>query len=204
MTSGTEWSLAFDALWNNIMSNKAPGLNDYEKSLFLTQAQNELVRDYLSASRNTQREGYDDSAIRQTDFSRLVTTGSTYPNDAIMVISETAKVDGVACAVIPLSYEEYLRVMQKPYKNPPKGQVWRIWDGSTSLLIPDSATSYSVRYVKRPKPIISATLPTGLTIDGESAESVGGMPEHLHTEILVRAVNLAKIAWVDPTAAQAQ
>ena len=106
--------------------------------------------------------------------------------------------------MIPLSYEEYLRVMQKPYKNPPKGQVWRIWDGSTIILIPNSATSYSVRYAKRPKPIISATLPTGLTIDGESAESVGGMPEHLHTEILVRAVNLAKIAWVDPTAAQAQ
>ena len=33
----------FDVLYNNIMSNAAPGLNEYEKSIFLTQAQEEFV-----------------------------------------------------------------------------------------------------------------------------------------------------------------
>ena len=32
-----EFDLEFDALYNNISSNQAPGLNSYEKSIFLTQ-----------------------------------------------------------------------------------------------------------------------------------------------------------------------
>ena len=33
-----EFSNEFDVLYNNIMSNAAPGLNEYEKSVFLTKA----------------------------------------------------------------------------------------------------------------------------------------------------------------------
>ena len=32
----TEFSNQFDVLYNNITSNQAPGLNEYEKSVFLT------------------------------------------------------------------------------------------------------------------------------------------------------------------------
>lgn len=38
-----EFSNEFDVLYNNIMSNAAPGLNEYEKSVFLTQAQEEFI-----------------------------------------------------------------------------------------------------------------------------------------------------------------
>jgi len=34
----TEFSNEFDILYNNVMSNKAPGLEGYEKSVFLTKA----------------------------------------------------------------------------------------------------------------------------------------------------------------------
>ena len=37
-----EFSNEFDILYNNSMSNAAPGLNEYEKSVFLTQAQESL------------------------------------------------------------------------------------------------------------------------------------------------------------------
>ena len=43
-----DFSLEFDLLYNNIMSNKAPGLSEYEKSLFLTQAQELIVLDIYS------------------------------------------------------------------------------------------------------------------------------------------------------------
>ncbi len=33
-----EFSSEFDVLYNNITSNQAPGLDDYEKSVFLTKA----------------------------------------------------------------------------------------------------------------------------------------------------------------------
>ena len=43
MKTCEEWSLEFDLLYNNIASDKAPGLNEYEKSVFLTRAQETIV-----------------------------------------------------------------------------------------------------------------------------------------------------------------
>lgn len=73
-------SLEFDILYNNITSNQAPGLNVYEKSLFLTKAQDELIKNYFLASHNTHQEGYLGTSKREYDFSNLIVT-ETYNND---------------------------------------------------------------------------------------------------------------------------
>ena len=70
----TEMSNEFDILYNNIMSNQAPGLDEYEKSLFLTKAQNELILEYFNPKGNKFQEGFDGSERRQIDFSNLVFT----------------------------------------------------------------------------------------------------------------------------------
>ena len=64
-------SSVFDALWNNIASNQAPGLNEYEKSLFLTKAQYEIVKNYFNPRGNKYQQGFDGSPKRQSDFSTL-------------------------------------------------------------------------------------------------------------------------------------
>ena len=71
-----EFSNQFDILYNNITSNQAPGLNEYEKSVFLTKAQDEIVKNYFEASSlgNTVKKGFDDTILRQMDFSSLMTT----------------------------------------------------------------------------------------------------------------------------------
>ena len=38
-----EWSLEFDLLYNNIASDKAPGLTEYEKSVFLSRAEAAVI-----------------------------------------------------------------------------------------------------------------------------------------------------------------
>ena len=43
MKTVTEWSLEFDLLYDNITSHKAPGLTSYEKSVFLTRAEESVV-----------------------------------------------------------------------------------------------------------------------------------------------------------------
>ena len=43
MKTVDEWSVEFDRLYDNIMSNRAPGLEPYEKSMFLTRAQEAVV-----------------------------------------------------------------------------------------------------------------------------------------------------------------
>lgn len=67
-----EFSAEFDVLYNNITSNQAPGLDEYEKSVFLTKAQDEILKAYFNPKGNKFFEGFDDSAVRQIDFSNLI------------------------------------------------------------------------------------------------------------------------------------
>lgn len=72
--TNTEFSSEFDILYNNITSNASPGLNEYEKSVLLTKAQEEILKNYYNANGNKYKEGFDDSSKRQLDFSNLITT----------------------------------------------------------------------------------------------------------------------------------
>lgn len=47
-------------------------LDEYEKSVFLTQAQDNIVKTYFEAGTNSFNEGFDDSERRQIDFSSLI------------------------------------------------------------------------------------------------------------------------------------
>lgn len=233
-----EFSDQFDVLYNNITSNQAPGLNEYEKSLFLTKAEKEIVKNYFSAGSkgNLLGQGFDDSAKRQADFSALMKTATCsvnseasitkidyrstvydYPNDVFIVINETLRTaptgstgnTGTVKQVIPLRYDEYTRLMSKPFKRPVKNQVWRlinmgVVDGGTAIKTVEIITgpgenvvtdSYKVRYIKAPAPIIVADL-DGLTIDGVANKSTQcDLDPTLHDDVLQRAVELAKAAW---------
>ena len=147
-----EFSNEFDILYNNIMSNQAPGLDEYEKSVFLTKAQDEIVKSYFNPKLNKVQEGFDNNERRQIDFSMIIKTVKAtkitndsgliklYPNEGselyqiperiMMFINESLKVtrDGnsISLVIIPLNYKEYNRLMTKPYKRPIKNQAWRL------------------------------------------------------------------------------
>ena len=152
----TEFSNQFDLLFNNISSNQAPGLNEYEKSVFLTKAQDEIVKNYFQAESNgnTVKKGFDDSAIRQMDFSDLIMSktiekANEGPDvDPRALVYKIPKSDRVYIIineslylmtekrgsfftsgirqVVPIKYTEYMRLMTKPFKEPLKNIAWRI------------------------------------------------------------------------------
>lgn len=161
-----EFSNEFDVLYNNIMSNQAPGLDEYEKSIFLTKAQEELVRDYFNSRNVKNAQGFDDSQKRQYDFSTLLSSITlpdfidTYralsvlnsviyntifdsrakiyiaPSDLFLVINESIEDSAKRrYSVLPISYDEYNRLMLKPYGFPLKRQAWRIISDRTSSLV---------------------------------------------------------------------
>lgn len=157
MNSVTEWSVEFDLLYNNIMSNQAPGLNEYEKSVLLTMAQDEILKNYFNPKGNKYSEGFDDSTKRQIDFSMLIETNvqtepitsQTYKkidprsrvyslpegifaflNESLVELKDSST---VIKTVVPVSYIEYTRLMKKPYKNPLKNQVWRLMNTNTGI-----------------------------------------------------------------------
>lgn len=280
----------FDVLYNNITSNQAPGLNAYEKSVFLTKGQDETMKNYFnpkSKGNNTQ-EGFDGSAKRQVDFSMLTTVAttsatsytyslvagktdkdgkpvysrtettvpkSTYsytvaydnegnvlkddndnvlyirnegtdvsgfgtplfdirentksvtlPSKLMYAINEMAEVTRndkkILLQVVPVKFDEYSRLMCKPYKRPLKYQAWRLINNDVvnkaDIVVgpSDILTKYTIRYVRRPNPIIVSNL-DGLTIEGKSTATECELDPILHEEILQRAVELAKVAWTN-------
>lgn len=226
-----EFSNEFDVLYNNIMSNQAPGLDEYEKSVFLTKAQLEIVKNYFNSKGNKYGQGFDESAKRQIDFSTLITVTkpSQYtpvgdytkfddrshlykmPKDILLMLNETGIniVDGVRrlISIIPINYEEYARIISKPWKQPLKNQGWRLFrstggvDFISEVVIKynSSLDDYKIRYVKRPKPIILANLAdeySNISIEGLNTITDCELDPILHPEILQRAVELAKSAYI--------
>lgn len=230
--TNTEFSLEFDILFNNVMSGAAPGINDYEKSVFLTKGQEEIVKNYLNPLGNKYQEGVDGSIKRFTDFSSLIKTEEvttpltsiasidrraiTYPLpiDLFVTLNEVLESDSKAYQIIPISYLEYSRLMSRPYKEPLKGQAWKLTtEGSSqmhSTIIPNSTITsgkYIVRYIKKPSPIIlrdlsevetEEGLPDGyLSINGLRTIQECELNPEIHREILDRAVELAKVSYTD-------
>ena len=140
-----------------------------------------------------------------------------FPTDVFIVINEvlTYKNGNVTRyhQIIPLRYDEYTMKMSKPFKRPLKNQAWRLINsGSVSdknylkcveiIAAPeyDSATgdtlTYSIRYIRKPRPIIVGNL-DGLDINGEVYDSSKQceLDPILHEDVLQRAVELAKVAW---------
>lgn len=249
MQTTLEWSLGFDQMWNNITSNQAPGLTEHEKSVFLTHAQENLVRDSFYPRTSPDATGFDKGEFTQSDFYSLIRSAAqtavtayniysngvsnasskTYalPNDLLVPLNEEIVTGSKILQVIPISFEEYRRIMSKPFHYAPKGQAWRIDAGAGSYTKPDgsesdvvrlieiispalsSGSKYTVRYIKKPQPIIlpdeqgdTEATTTILSINGSNKVSTCLLPETTHQAILDRAIMLAKIAWSDPAALQ--
>lgn len=79
-----EFSNEFDILYNNIMSNQAPGLDEYEKSVFLTRAQDDIVKRYFTPKGNKDFEGFDSSLKRNMDFSSLYRNYTIYAEEVAL------------------------------------------------------------------------------------------------------------------------
>lgn len=71
----------FNLKYNNITSNQAPGLNILEISMFLTMAQEEILKNHLLPQSDQKQAGYDGTIKRQIDFSGLMRTANLTPVD---------------------------------------------------------------------------------------------------------------------------
>lgn len=148
-----EFSAQFDVWYNNITSNQAPGLNEYEKSVFLTAAEKQLVKEAFNARVDSVGGGFDGSQQRQYDFSQLIETTELsplsdvadythvdkrsvaylFPKDYFLSVNEALSDENFQYTVIPLNYAEYSRLMLKPYNFPVKRAVWRLFTGTFTV-----------------------------------------------------------------------
>lgn len=161
-----EFSNEFDVLYNNITSNQAPGLDEYEKSVFLTKAQSEILREYFNSRVDNTNGGFDGSQKRQYDFSFLIKTAKleanvsnegdenyipkmdnrgslfNFPEDYFLSINEVIRDDASSnkfYSVVSISYSDYQRLMTKPYAYPPKRVAWRLFIGTIQKTLEDTS-----------------------------------------------------------------
>ena len=160
-----EFSNEFDVLYNSITSNQAPGLDEYEKSVFLTKAQSEILREYFNSRVDGTNGGFDGSQKRQYDFSFLIKTAVleantanegeeeyipkinnrdylfNFPEDYFLSINEVIRDDESSnkfYSVVSISYSDYQRLMTKPYAYPPKRVAWRLFIGTIQKTLEDT------------------------------------------------------------------
>lgn len=199
-----EFSNEFDVLYNNITSNQAPGLDEYEKSVFLTNAQDDIIKAYFNPRQNRVQQGFDESQKRQIDFSSLMKTKTldealvnskfdsrsiTYrmPSDLLLFVNEACQDKNYRYVVIPISYQEYDRLMLKPYQYPIKRGVWRLIVNSAT---PDMTSkvqvgsgvlaieNFSTKKVTFTLKVVSSSIPTEKDSNGTiiSMENIGYCP----------------------------
>lgn len=173
--TNSELSNEFDVLYNNITSNQAPGLNEYEKSVFLTKAQSQLVNEYFNNRTDGFGGGFDGSQKRQYDFSSLTRVANLFevntfkerisnlekldkrskvylfPHDYYLAVNEVLSDDSKQYSVIPLIHTEYQRLMLKPYNMPVKKVAWRMFTDKKNCNycreLADSSADHDADYV---------------------------------------------------------
>lgn len=221
-----EFSNMFDTLLNSYNTEAMFGeaaskadivLDEYEKSVLLTQAQDFIVKSYFDRTLNYQGQGFDDSTRRQVDFSTLIKVSTateaeggtpfdsrgklyTMPERVLLILNEKVTIKGKDYVVVPINYKEYDRQMSKAFTQPLKKQCWRLFQNNSDTdflaeIIPykgSEITKYTIRYIERPTPIVLADISAdGLDIDGVRAVTECTLNPILHMDILNKAVELA-------------
>lgn len=223
-----EFSNTFDTLLNSYNTQAQFGeqaskreivLDEYEKSFYLTKAQEEVVINFYNG-KNPYGDSFESTEEMRRYLEGLVKTkvylnedsvdgtgvsiDSVFyrlPNDIAFITMEQVIYgdDALGCykgstaTVYPITQDEYSRIKNNPFRGPTKYKVIRLdaGDSLVELVSKYKIKEYLVRYLSKPEPIILETLPNDLTIEGQNERSECKLNSILHDTILDRAVQIA-------------
>ena len=216
MTTSEDWSYQFDLLYNNISSNQAPGLTEYEKSVFLTQAQEAVILDLY---KGTLGDSFETTEEVTRYLSSLVISTPLYnidedthniryiyelPQDCWFIVYHSAKIflDSAELLpnsltrdvmVVPTKHSTLTKDLNNPFRGPNKNKVLMVSEGNTLELFSKYPVSmFNIKYLKKPTPIVLEN--SELDVNGVEDFNVE-IPESLHNQVLIRAVQMAKAVW---------
>lgn len=217
-----EFSDGFSTLLNSFGITPNITLDEYEKSTFLTNAQEQLIIDIYSGRNIIYGKSFEQTEEIRRYLSNLVETYETstkvtgklglskdsvffeIPQDTWFITYEVAFLkdsrlgclDGIEASVVPLPQDDLYRAKDSPFRGPSKDRVLRldIKSDLAELISKYNVDKYLMRYISQPTPIILVDLPDGLSINGVSTESECELNPVVHRAILERAVQLAIIS----------
>lgn len=230
MKSVKEWSDSFDTLVGSYRRFKdfdnqeildSVEFNEYEKSYYLTSAQNEYVIALYNGNNPLGKSFEETEQLRRalavlvvdkilepiansTGIPIGVKEGNQFfalPDDpAVWFITyEAAEVKEANCdslkalEVVPVSQDQYHRLKKNPFRGANNRRALRLdlAEDVVEIVSKYPISQYHIRYVRKPKPIVLENLPKDLTIEGEQEQSDCELPEIVHNSILDLAVRMA-------------
>lgn len=218
-----EFSNEFDTLIGTNVVPKSFGqggasleFDEYEKSLFLTKAQEDVVRALYNGTLTG--ESFEKTEELRRELSSLIKTYSTsdkllkdgisvdsyffaIPEDVWFITYEAVTsldnrldcLKGSTMEVVPVAQDEFHRTKENPFRRPNKKRVLRmdIENNIVELISKYTIDSYLIRYLAKPDPIVLINLSDGLSVNNISTETKCKLNPVLHRAILDMAVKLA-------------
>ena len=230
-----EFSNEFDTVLQTIIAQQEEGIqnplsfDEYEKSVFLTKAQENIVLELysgrqtgISFEKTEESRRYLSNLILTTTITSInkgigITTNCSYfcsiPTDLWFITYESATLedDKLKCgntsiaSVIPVKQDYVYNILNNPFRGPSDIRVLRldIGNNEVELISKYNIKDYTIRYIEKPKPIILTDLPDDLKINGVSNITECKLNSALHRRILDEAVRLAVLSKM-PTSNTAQ
>lgn len=224
-----EFSNEFDVLINafgDSYDKNNLAFDEYEKSIFLTKAQEEIIID-LYNGKNPFGDSFEKTEEIRRYLSDLIKTYTTtdkkvgytglskssvffeLPDDLWFITYESVnlKDDRLGCrsgeniSVIPITQDEYHRIGKNPFRGANERKALRLdlSNKVVEIVSKYNVESYLVRYLSRPVPIILTNLADDLSINDISTKTECELNPVIHRAILERAVKLAIISKVPNT-----
>lgn len=194
-----ELSNEFDVIVNSYDNSQSLVFNEYEKSIYLTKAQEYIIKDlYRNYEGTEELNSYLKTLIKDKTYPIEDSTNIEldYPNNFLYILKEYANINTTCKSnnrvdVLPITQDEYNEVVGNPFRGS-KSKVLRLEENKIKLITDLPIISYTMTYLSNPSPIILVDLPNGLTINNESKKSTTiETSESIHREILDKAVQLA-------------
>lgn len=219
-----EFSNEFDVLLNSYATAKNFGvgqgiteLDEYEKSILLTKAQEDIVKELYNGKLTG--DSFEATEEQRRSLDNLIKTEELTPSKNILGMSSTSEFfqlpsdvwfltyesvllsdDSLGCKnntraeVYPVRQDEYHTIKNNPFRGPSERRVIRIDTGSSivELISKYNIKSYFIKYLSKPSPIIlEDIIDDNLSINGENKKMECKLNSVLHRTILERAIALA-------------
>lgn len=212
---------AFSSLGNysDLSTSADVKLNEHEKSVFLTKAQEQYVLG-LYTGKNATGESFEQTEelrrylaplVKEKTLSPITTSNGrilgmesnskffTLPEDLWFITYESAKVSDSKCEdlsvmdVYPVRQDEYHKIKKNPFRGANDRRALRLdlSENNVEIISKYTVSDYYIRYMRKLHPIILVELTDGLSINGETAVQGCELHESLHQKILDLAVQMA-------------
>lgn len=198
---------------DNFGKQNTLAFDEYEKSIFLTKAQEQIVLElYQELEQSEEVRKYLSNLIKTDNYAPVGKPDETLinnnfksykveiSNDILFMIYEQCTlsdenncINNKIVSVVPTIHDDLDKVLKNPFKSPNSRKVIRLdFDNKIELISKYNITNYKVRYLKKPNPIILVALEDNLSINnGDTKVSNGETNPILHERIVQRAVQLA-------------